>query len=81
MPYYVFNVKQPTEIIKQLDFLKAFEVYKEARNYAREQRAEYAEDPSMNGVTVKMVHASSQLEAEERLQEHREKPILREWEK
>ncbi len=79
MPYYVFHISQgPTELIKKLDLQKDFESYRDARNFARAQRAELGAD---SGITVKMVFAASALEAEERLLEHREKPILMEWEK
>ena len=78
MAYYVFKITQPTPIVKNLDFQDAFESLKEAKVYAREQRAEL---PAGTDVTVKMVHAVNQLQAEEILLETREKPILMEWEK
>ena len=78
MAYYVFKITQPTPIVKNLDFQDAFETFKEAKAYARELRATL---PAGTNVTVKMVHAANQLQAEETLQETREKPILMEWEK
>lgn len=78
MTYYVFKITQPTPIAKNLDFQTSFESFKEAKAYARAQRAEL---PAGTNVTVKMVHAVSQLQAEEILMETREKPILMEWEK
>lgn len=78
MPYYVFKITQPTPIIKNLDFQDVFEHYREARQYARSLREDL---PANSVITVKMLHAASQLEAEEQLQEKREKPIVKSWEK
>ena len=78
MAYYVFKITQPTPIVKKLDFQDAFETFKEAKMFARGLRTEL---PVGINVTVKMVHAANQLQAEETLQETREKPILMEWEK
>ncbi len=78
MPYYVFKITQPTELIKNLDFQDSFEKYKDARNLARNLRKEL---PLDSGVTVKMVHAANQLAAEETLMEKREETVVMEWEK
>lgn len=78
MPYYVFRITQATQLVKNLDLQESFEEYKEARNYAREQRAQQVADDK---AIIKLVFAASQLEAEEHLLEQREKPILMEWEK
>ena len=78
MAYYVFKITQPTPIVKNLNFLTSFESFKEAKVYARTQRAEL---PAGTNITVRMVHAVNQLQAEELLLETREKPVLMEWEK
>ena len=78
MAYYVFKITQPTPIVKNLDFLTSFESFREAKMFARTQRAEL---PAGTNITVKMVHAVNQLQAEELLLETREKPVLMEWEK
>lgn len=78
MPYYVFRITQPTQLIKHLELQQTYETYKEARDAARSLRAQQA--PGDNA-TIKLILAASQLEAEERLLEHRERPILMEWEK
>ena len=78
MAYYVFKITQPTPIVKNLNFLTSFESFKEAKVFARTQRAEL---PVGTNVTVRMVHAANQLQAEELLLETREKPVLMEWEK
>lgn len=77
MPYYVFRIQAgPTAIVKQLELVKEFEVYKEAQEFAKQTRAEQSDDTQ-----IKVMFADNQLKAEEQLMEKREKPILREWEK
>jgi len=77
MPYYVFRIQTgPAALVKQLELLEEFEVYKEAQEFAKQTRAEQS-DASQ----IKVMFADNQLQAEEQLQEKREKPILREWEK
>lgn len=78
MHYYVFKITEPTPIVKNCEFLDKFEVFKEAKNYARKLRGEL---PLNTNITIKMVHAASELQAEELLQEKREKTIVMEWEK
>lgn len=79
MPYYVFRIKEgPTAIIKNLDFLNEFEIYKDAKNFAREQRTNQANDDQS---LVKVMFADNRLLAEEQLLEKKDKPIVREWEK
>ncbi|MBU0654206.1 MAG: hypothetical protein KJ914_03635 [Gammaproteobacteria bacterium] len=78
MPYYVFRITQPTQLIKNLDLQQTCETYKEAREAARKLRAQ--QEPGDKAI-YKLILAASQLEAEERLLEYREKPILMEWEK
>jgi outer membrane protein assembly factor BamE (lipoprotein component of BamABCDE complex) len=77
MPYYVFRIQSgPTAIVKQLELIKEFEVYKEAQEFAKQTRASQTDDSQ-----IKVMFAENQLQAEEQLMEKREKPILREWEK
>ncbi|MBI1422591.1 MAG: hypothetical protein GC149_03920 [Gammaproteobacteria bacterium] len=77
MPYYVFRIQAgPTAIVKQLELLKEFEVYKEAQDFAKHTRAEQTDNSQ-----IKVMFAENQLQAEEQLMEKRDKPILREWEK
>lgn len=78
MPYYVFRITQPTAILKNLELKDSFEEYREARALARQLRKEA---PPGEKATYKLVFAGTQLEAEENLQEKREQPILKEWEK
>ena len=79
MPYYVYRIASgPTKLVKQLELVKEFENYKEAKGLGRELRAKQAEDDDS---IIKIIFAENVLEAEERLSEQREAPILREWEK
>lgn len=78
MPYYVFKITQPTELVKNLSFQEAFEEYRDARQLARDLRKEL---PLDSGITVKMLFAANQLQAEETLMEKREEKIVMEWEK
>lgn len=79
MPYYIYKiVPGPTNMVKHLELQTQFEVFNDAKLKARELRAELAADSEE---IVKIIFAATPLEAEEKLQEHREAPILREWEK
>jgi len=77
--YYVYKIS-PTvaNLVKPMELLNEFENYKEARNFARDQR----QDPNSDSQdTFKVIFADNPLDAEEKLAEFREQPILREWEK
>ena len=79
MPYYVYKiVPGPTPLVKDLEMQQEFEGFKEAKVCANELRS--AQDANAD-VTIKVIFAANKLEAEERLLEHREAPILAEWEK
>ncbi len=78
MPYFVYKITQPTPIVKNLRFEKEFEEFKDAKAYTREVRAEL---PLNGGITLKMIHAANQLQAEELLMEKREETVTMEWEK
>ncbi|HFD80904.1 MAG TPA: hypothetical protein ENK05_11030 [Gammaproteobacteria bacterium] len=79
MPYFIYKIfSGPTELVKTLEKVDRYDNYKEARNRARSMRADMGDD---DNYTVKVIFASSELEAEELMMEKREQPILREWEK
>lgn len=78
MPYYVYKITQPTPIMKNMEKVEQYDDYKNARNHARNMRAEM---PANSGIQIKVMFAATELEAEEQLQEKREQPILMEWEK
>lgn len=79
MPYYVYLIKPGvTDLIKDLEKVSEYESFKEAKSFVKEKRSGQSEGETM---TYKIIFAENALEAEERLSEHREAPILREWEK
>ena len=79
MPYFVYRINQgPTAIVKNLELVGEYENYKEAKDFAKQQRKELGtDDPTQ----VKVMFADNQLQAEEQLMESRDQPIIREWEK
>lgn len=80
MPYYVFKMTSPEgmELVKNLELLNDFESFREAKNYAKEQRAALdKEDVSL----VKVMFADNQLLAEEQLLAYREPVVVMEHEK
>jgi len=79
MPYYVFKMETAElAILKQLELIKVFDKFKEAKLFARETRAEQAEG---DVAEIKVTFADNQLAAEEMLMEAREKQIVMEHEK
>ena len=79
MPYYLFKISARDQLglVKDLELLQAFDVFREAKTAAKKLRAEQADDGSIFKVTF----ADSQLAAEEQLLEKREKPVLMEHER
>ena len=80
MPYYVFKMSSPEgmELVKNLDFIGDYESFREAKNFAKSQRAELDEADTTQ---IKVMFADNQLLAEEQLVAYREKPIVMEHEK
>jgi len=80
MPYYVFKMSSPEgmELVKNLELIDNFESFREAKNFAKVQRAELDKD---DVAVVKVMFADNQLLAEEQLLAYREKPIVMEHEK
>ena len=79
MPYFIYRIKQgPTALVKNLELLKEFESFKEAKEFAKQARAEQADGEDAQ---IKVMFADNQLHAEEQIMETREEPIKREWEK
>jgi hypothetical protein len=66
------------ELVKNLELLSEFESFRDAKNYAKEQRALQVEG---DNTVVKVMFADNQLMAEEQLLVHREKPVVMEHEK
>ena len=80
MPYFVYKMtsQEGMSLVKQLELITEFETFKEAKKFAREQRAQL---PPESSEVIKVMFAENQLVAEEQLLEHREKPVLMEHEK
>ena len=79
MPYYIYRIHQgPTTIVKNLELIGQHEEYKQAKQQAKQLRIEQSADDNSQ---IKVMFAHNQLDAEEKLMEAREQPILREWEK
>ena len=67
MPYFIYRV---TEFpVRQLEKLEQHDVYREASARAKQLRAELAED---SPAIIKMIHAESELQAEDLLNQVRE---------
>jgi len=79
MPYYIYKITPgPTDIIKNLELLTKFDIFKEAKVSAKTIRSEL---PADTNITIKVIFAESELDAEEKLSEKREASIVKEWEK
>ncbi len=80
MPYYVFKMTSPKgmKLVKNLELIGDYESFREAKNFAKTQRAELGGDDT---TLVKVMYAENQLLAEEQLLAYREKPVVMEHEK
>ena len=80
MPYYVFKMSSPEgmELVKNLELVDEFELFRDAKNFAKVQRAELGKEDTAQ---IKLMFAENQLLAEEQLMAYREKPVVMEHEK
>jgi pyoverdine/dityrosine biosynthesis protein Dit1 len=80
MPYYVFKMSSPEgmELVKNLELIDEYELFRDAKNFAKIQRAELGKDDTAQ---IKVMFAENQLLAEEQLLAYREKPVVMEHEK
>lgn len=79
MPYYVYKIMPSVgNLVKNLELLDNFENYKDAKQLVKQERIDQDADDQ---ATFKVMFAETELEAEEKLMEHREETIVREWEK
>ncbi len=79
MPYYIYKISPgPTDIIKNLELVTQFEIFKEAKNTAKSMRSEI---PAESNMTIKVIFADTELDAEEKLSEKRASSVVKEWEK
>lgn len=79
MPYYLFKIssRDSIDLVKDLELLKVFDAFRDAKTEAKKLRSEQADD----GFSYKVMFADNQLSAEEQLLEKREKPVLMEHER
>ncbi|MEA3413417.1 MAG: hypothetical protein U9R74_18055 [Pseudomonadota bacterium] len=78
MPYHVYRITRGSSgETRKLELIELFGSYRDARTLAREKRNE----PLGRGEEIKIIFADNQNEAEVRLREVREAPVLKEWEK
>ncbi len=80
MPYYVFKMSSPEgmELVKNLELIDEYELFRDAKNFAKTQRAELGKEDTAQ---IKVMFAENQLLAEEQLLAYREQPIVMEHEK
>ncbi|MDQ1363177.1 MAG: hypothetical protein QG652_1038 [Pseudomonadota bacterium] len=79
MPYFVYRIENAEmAMLKQLQLIRTFGSFKDAKTFARDQRI--AQKPDDKAI-IKVMFADNELQAEELLMEKREKPILMEHEK
>lgn len=78
MPYFIFKVQKEGGETRDLEYVGCLDRFKEAKAEVRTMRAGL---PAGSDCMVRMVFAGDRAEAEARLRERREAPILREWEK
>ena len=77
--YFIYRVSQgSSNLIKQLEKSDRFEGYRDAKNRVRHLRMD---QPGDDKSLYKIIFAESELDAEEKLQEKREAPVVEEWEK
>jgi len=79
MPYYLYKIStlEGIDLIKNLELVNQFDLFKEAKTLAKKLRSEQEDERSI----YKLMFAENQLLAEEQLLEKREKPILMEYER
>ena len=77
--YFIYRISQgATNLVRQLEKVDRFDSYRDAKTTVKTLRSEQGlDDPSQ----YKIIFAESALDAEEKLQEKREAPIIQEWEK
>lgn len=79
MPYYVYKILPSVgNLVKNLELLETYDNYKDAKKSVKQKRID---QDAQDQATFKVMFADTELEAEEKLMEHREEQIVREWEK
>ncbi len=79
MPYFLYRIsrRDPLDLVPELELLQTCDAFKAAKNEARRLRQEAPAE----GTVYKVIFAENPLQAEERLLEKREKPVLMEYER
>ncbi|MGV6850981.1 MAG: hypothetical protein ACWA5R_02235 [bacterium] len=81
MPYFVYKIQpQEFQLVKNLELIEQFDKFKAARQHAHQLR-QSLESTQETSIEYKVIFADNKLDAEEKLLETREKPILMEHEK
>jgi len=79
MPYFLYKIlPSVSTLVKNIDQLGEYKIYKEAKLEAKKLREENESDTD---ATYRIIFADNVIEAEERLQEKREETVVKEWEK
>ena len=79
MPYFIYKITPgDTPTAKKLDLVNEHESYRDAKQEVRSLRIE---QPAEASHSYRIMFAASQGEAEQRLLEVREEPVVKEWEK
>ncbi len=77
--YFIFKISSvPTGVVKRLSKIDRYDSYRDAKQRVKQLRLDQdAGDTS----TYKIIFAESELDAEDKLGEKREAPVIQEWEK
>ena len=79
MPYFLYKIlPSVSTLVKNIEHLGEYKVYKEAKQEAKKLRVESETD---SDATYRIIFAENIIEAEERLHEKREDTVVKEWEK
>lgn len=79
MPYYIYKIAPgESSTARTLELVREYASYQDAKKDVRAMRID---QPEGSNEQLKIIFADSQPEAEQRLLEHREQPIIKEWEK
>lgn len=79
MPYYIYKITPgDTPTAKALDLVNEHDSFRDAKQQVKSLRIEQTTDSKY---IYKIMFAGSQGEAEQRLLEVREEPVVKEWEK
>jgi len=79
MPYFIYRIMPgETPAAKTLEYVEEHAAYRDAKGVVKKMRMGQAADKQSQ---LKIIFAEDRSHAEQQLLEHREEPILREWEK